>query len=161
MASQSLRISPHLCHRRCLWGSPVETIILIRLPANERTKESIVCPAKTWKQSRKLWCNTSWEMLWKVTERITASRYDLPWPWHIPCFDLSIFGLTGTHLYMEGSGLVRGHLSILSKPSSSLVDQPLQEYRNLPLNPNMDNPKFFFFGSPTKITLPSHVPTKF
>ena len=35
--------------------------------------ETIVCPVKSSKQSRKSFCviYTSWEMLWKVTERIT------------------------------------------------------------------------------------------
>ncbi len=37
----------------CLWGSPIETNILIRLPANEWTNDSrsIVCPGKTSKPS--------------------------------------------------------------------------------------------------------------
>ncbi len=55
-----------------LWGFLAETIILMRLPANWWIKEFIVCSSKTSKPSRKSLCNTSWEMLWEVRERILA-----------------------------------------------------------------------------------------
>ncbi len=71
------------------------TIILLMLLASSWTMEAIVCPAKSSKLSRKSLCNTSWEMLWKVTETIPAYGsintaccmpcFKVGWPcWRLP-----------------------------------------------------------------------------
>ncbi len=58
-----------------LWDSLKKQVVILVTSANWRTKESIVCPGKTSKPSRKSLCNTSREMLWEVIERTPAECY--------------------------------------------------------------------------------------